>query len=183
MLIVTAYKADHFRHLSQRLAPPLMTLQTDGGLNAMGLSKRELADLGFPRLSPITLQNCTSRGKSDLVRGVDFFVRRTSPYRRQLMFTERGPQRLQLRAYRVFGETLAPSRRTIWNGQEQVRPIEGSAQERRMRLKQAIAVGMREYPKTPCVVPNCPCIIHRVGVPQVDVVADVMRGFGPSTRY
>jgi 2-methylisocitrate lyase-like PEP mutase family enzyme len=55
MLFVTAYKADQFRHLGQRLAPPLMTLQTDGGLKAMGLSKRDLADLGFRLLvDPVT---------------------------------------------------------------------------------------------------------------------------------
>ena len=130
---------------------------------------------GGKGLSPTTLQNYTSRGKSDLIRGLDFFVRRTSPYRRQLMFTERGLRRLQARAYRVFSEVLAPSRQTVWNGQERLPPIQGSHQERRMRLKQAIATGIRDYLRTPCAVPNCPCMIHRLGVPQIGVVVEVMR--------
>jgi hypothetical protein len=125
-------------------------------------------------LSPITLQNYTARGRSDLIRGLDFIVRRTSPCRRQLMFTERGMQRLQLHQYRVFGEALAPSRQTIWNGTERLPPIKGSPQEQRMRLKQAIAVGIRDYLKTPCAVPSCPCMIHRLGVPQIGVMVEVM---------
>jgi hypothetical protein len=91
------------------------------------------------------------------------------------MITERGLLRLRLRKYRVFAETLAPSRQTVWNGQERVPPIEGSPQERRMRLKRAIIVGFRDYLKTPCAVPNCPCMIHRLGVPQIDVVDEAMR--------
>jgi hypothetical protein len=125
-------------------------------------------------LSPITLRSYTSRGKSDLVRGVDFIVRRTSPYRRQLMITERGLLRLQARAYRVSGEPLAPSRQLIWNGREKPPPIKGSPQERRMRLKQAVAVVSRQYLEHPCAVPSCPCIVHRLGLPQADVVAEVM---------
>jgi hypothetical protein len=63
--------------------------------------------------------------------------------------------RLQAHAYRVFGEVLAPSRQTIWNGRERLSPIKGSPQERRMRLKQALSVALREYPKTPWAVPTC----------------------------
>jgi len=40
-------------------------------------------------LTRVMLENYTC-GKSDLVRGVDFIARRTSPHWRQLMFTERG---------------------------------------------------------------------------------------------
>jgi hypothetical protein len=79
---------------------------------------------------------------------------------------ERGLLRLRLRKYQVFAETLAPSRQTVWNGQERLPPIKGSPQEQRMRLKQAIIVGIRAYIKTPSAVPNCPCMIHRLGVPQ-----------------
>jgi hypothetical protein len=89
-------------------------------------------------LSLVTPQSYTSRGRSDLVRGVDFFVRRTSPCRRQLMITDRGFRRLQTRAYRVFGDVWAPSRQFIWNGREKPPPIKGSPQERRMRLKQLL---------------------------------------------
>jgi len=55
MLFVTAHKADHFRLLGERLPPPLMTLQTDGALKAMELSKADLAALGFRLLvDPVT---------------------------------------------------------------------------------------------------------------------------------
>src|SRR5271166_1859104 len=56
-------------------------------------------------LSPVTLQSYTSRGKSDLARGIDFIVRRTSPYRHKLMITDRGLFRLQARQYHVFRES------------------------------------------------------------------------------
>ena len=125
-------------------------------------------------LSPVTLQNYTTRGRSDLVRGVDFFVRRLSPYRRQLKFTQRGLSRLQARDYRVFGEVLAPSRQTVWHGSERLPPIQGSPQERRMRLKQAIAVASRPYFAHPCAIPGCQCSFHALGAPQVEVVRAIM---------
>ena|SRR5271166_3801807 len=125
-------------------------------------------------LSRVTLQSYTSRGKSDLVRGVDFIVQRISPYRRRLMITDRGLLRLQTRTYRVFGETLAPSRQFVWNGKEKLLAIKGSPQERPMRLKQVVAVFSREYLKHPCAVPNRPCMTHRLGLPQANVVAEVM---------
>jgi 2-methylisocitrate lyase-like PEP mutase family enzyme len=55
MLFVTAHRAEHFRHLGERLAPPLVTLTTDGQLKKMGLTKAELATLGFRLLvDPVT---------------------------------------------------------------------------------------------------------------------------------
>jgi len=137
-------------------------------------------------LAPVTLQNYCSRGKSDLVRGEDFIVQRISPYRRRLMITERGLLRLQARAYRVFGEVLAPSapsRQLIWNGREKLPPIKGSPQERRMRLKQAVAVAAREYLEHPCAVPHCPCMVHRLGLPQADVIVEVMMRKPPGSPY
>ena len=68
-------------------------------------------------LSPITLSNYTRVGCSDLVRGVDYFVRywQRGPYhRRKLFFTERGMKRLRMGAYRVFRPgKLSPSQRTF----------------------------------------------------------------------
>jgi 2-methylisocitrate lyase-like PEP mutase family enzyme len=55
MLFVTAHKAEHFRHLGERLPPPLVTLTTDGQLRKMGLSKDDLTALGFRLLvDPVT---------------------------------------------------------------------------------------------------------------------------------
>jgi methylisocitrate lyase len=55
MLFVTAHKAEHFRHLGERLAPPLVTLTTDGQLKRIGLTRAALAALGFRLLvDPVT---------------------------------------------------------------------------------------------------------------------------------
>lgn len=55
MLLVLAHKAEQFRALGQRLPPPLVTLNTDVQLRKMGLSKADLASLGFRLLvDPIT---------------------------------------------------------------------------------------------------------------------------------
>ena len=55
MLFVTAHKAEHFRRLGERLAPPLVTLTTDGQLKKIGLSKDDLFALGFRLLvDPVT---------------------------------------------------------------------------------------------------------------------------------
>jgi hypothetical protein len=32
-----------------------------------------------------------------------------------------------------------------------------------------------EYTDNPCALPNCPCIIHELGVPRADVVIEAMR--------
>jgi methylisocitrate lyase len=47
VLLVMAHKAEHFRHLGERLAPPLMTLTGDGQLRKMGLTKADLEARGF----------------------------------------------------------------------------------------------------------------------------------------
>jgi methylisocitrate lyase len=55
MLFVTAHRAEHFRHLGERLAPPLVTLTTDGQLKRMGLTRNDLTRLGFRLLvDPVT---------------------------------------------------------------------------------------------------------------------------------
>ena len=122
-------------------------------------------------LSPITLQSYTSRGKSNLVRGEDFIIRRTSPYRRQLMITERGLKRLRMRSYRVFRD----GRHTPTAMPPEARPISLRTDlcysERRLRLKAAITQAFRAYLNHPCAVPGCQCMIHRLGAPQADALA------------
>jgi 2-methylisocitrate lyase-like PEP mutase family enzyme len=55
MLFVTAHKAEHFRHLGERLPPPMVTLTTDSQLKKMGLTKHDLIALGFRLLvDPVT---------------------------------------------------------------------------------------------------------------------------------
>ncbi|HJU09874.1 MAG TPA: isocitrate lyase/PEP mutase family protein [Candidatus Binataceae bacterium] len=55
MLFVTAQTAEHFRHLGERLAPPLVTLTTNGQLRKMGLTRQDLKALGFRLLvDPVT---------------------------------------------------------------------------------------------------------------------------------
>ncbi|HKV54618.1 MAG TPA: isocitrate lyase/phosphoenolpyruvate mutase family protein [Candidatus Binataceae bacterium] len=55
MLFVTAHKAEHYRTLGERLAPPLVTLTTDVQLKRIGLSKADLIALGFRLMvDPVT---------------------------------------------------------------------------------------------------------------------------------
>lgn len=65
MLLVMAHKAEHFRQLGERLAPPLMTLTSDGLLRKMGLTKADLAACGFRLLvdavSPVLLFHKTMK--------------------------------------------------------------------------------------------------------------------------
>jgi methylisocitrate lyase len=65
VLLVMAHKAEHFRQLGERLAPPLMTLTTDGQVRKIGLAKADLAALGFRLLvdavSPVLLFHKTMR--------------------------------------------------------------------------------------------------------------------------
>jgi 2-methylisocitrate lyase-like PEP mutase family enzyme len=65
VLLVMAHKAEHFRQLGERLAPPLMTLTSDGQLRKMGLTKADLAACGFRLLvdavSPVLLFHKTMK--------------------------------------------------------------------------------------------------------------------------
>ena len=93
------------------------------------------------------------------------------------MFTERGLKRLALRAYRTYSNGAAPSRQAIWHpatGLKALPPIKGTPQERRARLRQNIAVGWRSYVVHPCALPNCPCIVHQLGLPQIEEVMAIM---------
>jgi len=65
VLLVMAHKAEDFRTLGERLAPPLMTLTSDGQLRKIGLTKADLAALGFRLLvdaiSPVLLFHKTMK--------------------------------------------------------------------------------------------------------------------------
>jgi len=60
-----AHKAEHFRQLGERLGPPLMTLTGDAQLRKIGLTKADLAALGFrllvDALSPVLLFHKTMK--------------------------------------------------------------------------------------------------------------------------
>jgi 2-methylisocitrate lyase-like PEP mutase family enzyme len=47
MLYVLAHRAEDLRYLGERLPPPLMVMQTDAALKAMGLSRSDLIALGY----------------------------------------------------------------------------------------------------------------------------------------
>jgi 2-methylisocitrate lyase-like PEP mutase family enzyme len=65
VLLVMAHKGEDIRTLGERLAPPLMTLTSDGQLRKMGLTKTDLAALGFRLLvdaiSPVLLFHKTMK--------------------------------------------------------------------------------------------------------------------------
>jgi hypothetical protein len=124
----------------------------------------EIADL-----RPDTLKKYCC-GYSDLVRGIDFVVRRFAPYRKRIYFTKRGIFRLQSRSYRTFlhgnGSSSAiasfrhPGLQPVYRGSSEV--------ELRQRARQRLALVMQQYPEHPCAVPSCLCIIHRLGLTQAD---------------
>jgi hypothetical protein len=116
-------------------------------------------------LSPHTLADYCKTGRSTLVRGVDFGVRRPNAYRRQLFFTERGIARLIARDYKVpFPSTPEPAK-------HKRDPMTYSASERRAMLRHNIARAFILYLQHPCAVPGCPCVIHSMlRVPQADYV-------------
>jgi hypothetical protein len=98
-----------------------------------------------------------------LVRGEDFYVHRLASFRRRLYFTHCGLARLRTRSYHLtreprkasspqFGLTVPPS----YNGT--------SRQETLDRIRDTINLVIREYGNHPCAVPNCLCMVHRLGL-------------------
>jgi hypothetical protein len=140
-------------------------------------------------LSPITLTNYTRVGYSDLIRGLDYFVRswQRGPYRRRkLFFTERGLRQLQLRAYRVFRPgPLSPSQRaflkhmdaTVRLHKKKDRPghiaFSSNPLATNRRVRDILARVMREYLEHPCALPNCQCVTHTLGLPTIAELVEV----------
>lgn len=127
-------------------------------------------------LSPWTLRTYTRR--TDLVRGADFYVHHWAYARRRLYFTPRGIDRLIHRRYRCGAfQPLSKAERYVaelpWSYDGK------SIEEKRQRLNQIIRLMFRQYMIQPCAVPNCPCMIHRLGVPQA---AEVYEVFPPGGR-
>jgi len=81
MLYVLAHRAEDLRFLGERLPPPLMVMQTDAALKAMGLKRSDLVGLGYRLLvdpsTPVLvlhqmLQRCYAamkRGDGDSLLG------------------------------------------------------------------------------------------------------------------
>jgi hypothetical protein len=42
------------------------------------------------------------------------------------------------------------------------------------RIRDTINLVIRRYKETPCAVPNCPCMVHRLGLPQADEIAALL---------
>ena len=81
----------------------------------------------------VTLGNYCRTGRSTLVRGVDFTVQRSSPYRQHLRFTDAGVARLLARDYKCIrvGKHLGPQ--IVFKGKPA--PLESlSDRERRVRI-------------------------------------------------
>ena len=131
-------------------------------------------------LTPHTIRGYLRNGQSDLVRGRDFIVRRRNSARRNYMITDYGLERLTLGQYRVLSWRPGRKHPTV-EGQDYGRPRLRLTGPRSERIAMLIAVmydAMTRYQETPCAVPNCPCIIHKLGVPQADVVQVIMKRDG-----
>jgi hypothetical protein len=114
------------------------------------------------------------RGYSDLVRGKDFYVHRFGPARRKLYLTERGLFRLTARAYRSYpsGGGLSGYRPSSLDFEDLPERYDGfSVEEFTQRWRQMIQLITQRYQEHPCAVPQCPCMVHRLGLPQADVIA------------
>jgi hypothetical protein len=108
-------------------------------------------------LSVSTLRTYTQAGRSDLIRGLDFYVHRQG-VRRRLYFTARGLSRLLSRNYRSESPSQRINPRAYNLEQFGLPPrYEGSsAQERRQRVQQMIYIAFMKYKTHPCAVPWLP---------------------------
>lgn len=112
---------------------------------------------------------------TDLVRGEDFYIHRFAKFRRRTYWTARGIARLKTRSYRV-----RESRDYQHAPGEYIehaigrRYLRGSVQEMAARIANSARIIYGKYLETPCAVPNCPCMTHRLGLPQADEIAQVM---------
>lgn len=135
-------------------------------------------------LSVESIRTYCRRGRSNLIRHQDFFVRRLSPTRYCLMITPDGLKRLCLRAYKVRAvASLRPGKRARVqttadiNVVDKVRRWKGNSErEQWWRLARETRDILDLYLANPCAVPNCQCIIHRLGVPQLQTLLDAWNG-------
>ena len=108
---------------------------------------------------------------TDLVRGEDFYVSRFARFRRRLYWTQRGIARLKTRSYRVFRDRQPMAEFT--DDLSLPRRYAGTSEdETATRLTNTCRIVFTRYLATPCAVPNCPCMTHRLGLPQADVIGD-----------
>lgn len=140
-------------------------------------------------LAVATVKNYCRPGYSDLVRDLDFFVRRWKKgcwLRKEIKFTERGLQRLAMRQYKVYRPDgiVSPSARRFAQTaalaelklvQDRSLPLPSRGQiERRMRVRDEAFRVARLYIESPCAVPGCPCMAHKLGLPQADALVELM---------
>jgi hypothetical protein len=112
---------------------------------------------------------------TDLVRGEDFYIHRFARFRRRTYWTARGIARLKTRSYRVRdSREYAPAPAPYVETAVGRRYVRSSVQEMVARLRNAARIVYGAYLQTPCAVPNCPCMTHRLGLPQADEIAAVM---------
>lgn len=127
-------------------------------------------------LAVSTLRSYLKAGRSDLVRGLDFYCHRYALNRHRNYITPRGLHRLRVGAYRAFAPNYSgPVYDASWHGSRGIPPrYEGSsAGEQSQRLKSRIFLASLDYEKSPCALANCPCIVHRLGMPQADELAQI----------
>ena len=131
-------------------------------------------------LSPVTIRYYLKPYGSDLVRGKDYVLWRYAAGRRRFRVTDRGLERLALGQYRAWswsaGHRPTPAKPKDY-GTPRLK-LTGPRAERLGYLQAAMFHAVRRYLETPCAVPNCPCIIHKLGVPQADVVQVIMKRDG-----
>ncbi len=110
---------------------------------------------------------------TDLVRGEDYYVSRFARFRRRTWWTPRGIARLKTRSYRVA--KVSHSAQLPELDHVLPRSYAGtSAGESSARTRNRMLLAFTRYLQNPCAVPNCPCMTHRLGLPQADEIAIAM---------
>ena len=113
------------------------------------------------------------RGRADLDRGKDFFVKRSGKYRRNLLITERGLARLSTRQYRTIDGPRRKHIALILSAPSLVDLIAGvNGREAKLRFKSLLIHVMLDYLDSPCSVSACPCMAHRLGLPTAQELMD-----------
>jgi hypothetical protein len=131
-------------------------------------------------LSPITVRNYLRAGQSDLVRGRDFIVWRINSAKRRYRITEYGLERLTLGHYSTR-RWHPGARQAEEKPRDTYHPrlrLTGPRSERIGQLRAVLYDALWRYQETPCAQPGCPCVIHKLGVPQAEVVQIIMKRDG-----
>ncbi len=136
------------------------------------------------------MRNYLRPGWTDLVRGRDYILWTYRATKQRYRVTDRGLERLALQQYHVLGWQRARylDEKPRDYGSPKLR-LTGRRSQRVAYFRAVLYDALWRYQETPCAQPGCPCVIHKLGVPQAEVVQVIMKrdgyvdAFGKFHRY